>query len=109
MSVVIRCRTADGRPAVLKTTPERARVAHEAAALGSWKHDSRSGRASLVDERVGALLIEAVEPGTPLAESAAYPSIESLVSLMTSYTVTGCLIRRIERSLTTSPTFSTRV
>ncbi len=33
----------------------------------------------VVDERVGALLIEAVEPGTPLAESAAYPSIESLV------------------------------
>ena len=37
MSVVIRCRTGDGRPAVLKATPERERVAHEAAALASWK------------------------------------------------------------------------
>ena len=35
MSVVIRCRTADGGPAVLKASPERERVAHEAAALAS--------------------------------------------------------------------------
>ena len=37
-----------------------------------------------VDESVGALLIEAVEPGTPLVESAAYPKLESLVALLTS-------------------------
>src|SRR5207244_6991691 len=31
MSVVIRCRTADGRPAVLKASPDRERIAQEAA------------------------------------------------------------------------------
>src|SRR2546430_16495583 len=32
MSVVIRCQTADGRPAVLKISPDRLRLAHEASA-----------------------------------------------------------------------------
>src|SRR5881409_1472290 len=83
MSVVIRCRTADGRPAVLKASPERERLAHEAAALASWK--TRHVPAVLaVDESVGALLIEAIEPGTPLVESAAYPRLENLVALLTS-------------------------
>jgi streptomycin 6-kinase len=83
MSVVIRCRTADGRPAVLKASPDRERVAHEAAALASWK-TSHVPAVLAVDERVGVLLIEAVEPGTPLVESAAYPRLESLVALLTS-------------------------
>jgi streptomycin 6-kinase len=83
MSVVIRCWTANGRPAVLKASPERERAGHEAAALASWK--TRHVPAVLaVDESVGALLIEAVEPGTPLVESAAYPRLESLVALLTS-------------------------
>jgi streptomycin 6-kinase len=83
MSVVIRCRTADGRPAVLKASPERERVAHEAAALASWK-TSHVPAVLAVDESVGVLLIEAVEPGTPLVESAAYPRLASLVALLTS-------------------------
>jgi streptomycin 6-kinase len=82
MSVVVRCR-ANGRPAVLKVTPDRARVAHEAAGLACWK--SRHVPAVLAfDDGVGALLLEAVEPGTSLAESAGYPRLESLVSLLTS-------------------------
>jgi hypothetical protein len=36
MSVVIRYQLADGRPAVLKVSPDRTRVANEAAALDSW-------------------------------------------------------------------------
>ena len=83
MSVVIRCRAADGRPAVLKVGPERERFAHEAAALARWK-TIHTPSVLAVDERVGALLIEAVEPGTPLTESAAYPRMESLIDLMTS-------------------------
>src|SRR5205814_702154 len=35
MSVVIRCQTTDGRPAVLKISPDRKRLATEAAALDS--------------------------------------------------------------------------
>ena len=83
MSVVIRCRAADGRPAVLKVSPERTRIAHEAAALAGWK-TPHVPAVLAVDEHRGALLIEAVEPGTTLAESSAYPSIESLVALLTS-------------------------
>jgi len=82
MSVVIRCR-ADGRQAVLKASPERERVAHEAAALVRWK-TVHVPAVLAVDESVGALLIEAIEPGTPLVESAAYPRLESLVALLTS-------------------------
>lgn len=83
MSVVIRCRTADGRAAVLKVSPERERVAHEAAALARWK-TTHVPAVLAVDESVGALLIEAIDPGTPLVESAAYPRLESLVTLLTS-------------------------
>jgi len=83
VSVVIRCRTADGRPAVLKASPARERVAHEAAALAGWK-TTHVPAVLAVDEAVGALLIEAIEPGTPLDESAAYPGVESLAALLTS-------------------------
>jgi streptomycin 6-kinase len=82
MSAVIRC-VADGRPAVLKVSPDRTRVAHEAAALASWK-TKHAPAVLAVDVALGALLIEAVEPGTPLADSPAYPSTESLVALLTS-------------------------
>jgi streptomycin 6-kinase len=83
MSVVIRCRTADGRAAVLKASPERERVAHEAAALARWR-TAHVPAVLAVDERLGALLIEAVEPGTPLAESPGYPSLDSLFALLRS-------------------------
>jgi streptomycin 6-kinase len=83
MSVVIRCRTADGRSAVLKASPARERIVHEAAALASWK-TIHVPAVLAVDESVGALLIEAVEPGKPLVEAAAYPRLESLVALLTS-------------------------
>jgi aminoglycoside/choline kinase family phosphotransferase len=37
-----------------------------------------------VDEDVGALLIEAIEPGTPLIESLNYPDMETTADLLTS-------------------------
>ena len=64
MSVVIRCRTADGRPAVLKVTPDRPRLASEAAALARW-HTVHVPTVLAVDESVGALLIEASDPRLP--------------------------------------------
>ncbi len=36
VSVVFRCRMADGRGAVLKVSPDRTRLVYEAAALGGW-------------------------------------------------------------------------
>jgi streptomycin 6-kinase len=88
MSVVIRCRLADGRPAVLKVSPDQKRLAHEAAALARWKTVHVPSVLG-VDESVGALLIEAIEPGTPLIEAAAYPCAESLIDLMTSLHADG--------------------
>lgn len=82
MSVVVRCR-AGGRTAVLKASPARERIAHEAAALAGW-NSTHVPAVLAVDERVGALLIEAVEPGTALDESAAYPTLESIAALLTS-------------------------
>ena len=83
VSVVIRCRTADGRPAVVKLSPERERVAQEATALASWR-TVRVPTVLAVDESIGALMIEAIEPGTPLVETDAYPSLESVASLLRS-------------------------
>jgi streptomycin 6-kinase len=83
MSVVIRCGVARGRRAVLKVGPDRIRVQQEAAALASWR-TAHVPAVIAVDESVGALLIEEVEPGTPLAESSDYPSLESLTQLLTS-------------------------
>jgi streptomycin 6-kinase len=81
MSVVIGCRTADGRPAVLKASPNRRRMAFEAAALAGWR--TRHVPAVLgVDEDAGALLIEAIEPGTPLALAGTDPGLDPVAELV---------------------------
>jgi streptomycin 6-kinase len=42
-----------------------------------------------VDESVGALVLEAIEPGTPLVESPTYPDMGSVAELLTSLHATG--------------------
>ena len=80
-SVVVRCRLADGRRGVLKVSPDRGRLAFEASALGDWR--SRQVPDVLaVDEYLGALLLEAIEPGEPLSESVAYPPIGAVGHLL---------------------------
>lgn len=88
MSVVIRCRTTDGRPAMLKATPDKARLVNEAAALGRWT-TPHCPSVLAVDQNVGALLLEAIEPGTPLLDSSSYPRLESVAELLTSLHATG--------------------
>src|SRR6185437_13410344 len=83
VSVVIRCRVADGRPAVVKVSPDRRRIVDEAAALARWT-TAHVPALLAVDEAVGALMIEAIEPGTSLAESSTYPRLERLAGLMRS-------------------------
>jgi streptomycin 6-kinase len=83
VSVVFRCRMADGRGAVLKASPDRARMAYEAAALDGW-HTVHTPAVLALDERLGALLIEAIEPGTPLVVSSTYPPLETLAELLNS-------------------------
>jgi streptomycin 6-kinase len=84
VSIVFRCRTADGRRAVLKASPDRARLAFEAAALNDW-HTVHSPAVIALDERLGVLLIDAIEPGTPLVASSIYPDIQPIAELL------GCL------------------
>jgi streptomycin 6-kinase len=90
VSVVIRCLSADGSPAVLKVSPDRKRLANEAAALGRWP-TVHTPSVLAVDEEVGALLIEGIEPGTPLVESLVYPDIETAAELLTSLHSTGAI------------------
>jgi streptomycin 6-kinase len=88
MSVVIRCRMTDGRPAVLKVSPDRTRLANEAAALDRWT-TVHTPSVLAVDASLGALLIEAIEPGTPLVDSPTYPALEGVVELLTSLHAAG--------------------
>jgi streptomycin 6-kinase len=83
MSAVIRCQMCDGRPAVLKLCPDGARLANEAAALAGWA-TVHVPSVFAVDQSLGALLIEAIEPGTSLTASQAYPSGHSIAELMNS-------------------------
>jgi streptomycin 6-kinase len=83
MSVVLRCRTADGSPAVLKVSPDRERIAHEAAALGCWR-TPQVPRVLAVDTAAGALLVEAIRPGTALDESRTCPDVDAVASLMSA-------------------------
>ena len=83
MSVVLRCRMADGRGAVLKASPDRARLAYEAAALEGW-HTGHTPAVLALDEQLGALLLEAIQPGTPLVVSSTYPELERVAELLRS-------------------------
>ena len=83
VSTVFRCRMADGRHAVLKASPDRARLAFEAAALAAW-HTVHTPAVIALDEQLGALLIEAIEPGTPLVVTSSYPASESIAELVSS-------------------------
>jgi streptomycin 6-kinase len=81
MSVVVRCRVRDGRPAVLKVSPDRERLATEAAALDRWT-TVHTPSVLAVDEGVGALLLEAIEPGTALIEVSTYPALKRVTDLL---------------------------
>jgi streptomycin 6-kinase len=88
VSVVLRCWMADGRGAVLKVSPDRARLADEAAALAGW-HGVRTPAVLALDEQLGALLLEAIEPGTPLVVSSTYPDTGSVAKLLSSLHASG--------------------
>jgi len=91
MSVVIRCWTADRSPAVLKVCYDRQRLASEAAALRRW--DTAHVPAVLaVDVGLGALLIEAISPGTMFVDSPTFP-VTALARLLTALHAGGRLDR----------------
>ena len=88
MSVVIRCRTAQGQRAVLKISPDRERVAKEIAGLAHWS-TPHAPTVLQTDPLMGALLMEEIEPGTPLQDSGAYPSLSDVAQLLTALHTPG--------------------
>ena len=87
MSVVGWCRTADGNLAVLKVCPDRDRLANEAAALRRW-NTAHVPSVLAADVSVGALLLEAIVPGTMFLESSSYP-VPDVARLLTSLHTAG--------------------
>ncbi|HET9724015.1 MAG TPA: hypothetical protein VFR44_09260, partial [Actinomycetota bacterium] len=77
VSMVFRCRMADGRRAVLKVSPDRSRLALEAASLTTWNAVHTPAVIASAEE-LGALLIESIEPGTPLVDASTYLAVESV-------------------------------
>ncbi|WP_188316371.1 aminoglycoside phosphotransferase family protein [Solihabitans fulvus] len=61
------CDRADGTSAVLKLTPDPAIAAEEHAALSAWSASPQLVSVLDADLPLGALLLEAIEPGGPLA------------------------------------------
>jgi streptomycin 6-kinase len=85
--VVLRCRRADGRDAVLKLSPDLDNLAAEGAALAAW-WGAAPGSVRPVPEVLahdagrGALLLEAVGPGHPLAAERRPPALERVAALL---------------------------
>jgi streptomycin 6-kinase len=81
-SLVVRCRRADGRRAVLKLTPDAELGAAAASALRSWES---SGRVPLVwgyDAASGTLLLEAVPGEIPLSELGMAVELDKVANLI---------------------------
>jgi streptomycin 6-kinase len=83
VSIVYRCRLPDGRWAVLKVSPDRARIADETAALKAW-HTVHVPGVIASDAALGALLIEAIDPGVPLDVPAGDASGEAVAELVSA-------------------------
>ncbi|MEU9321084.1 aminoglycoside phosphotransferase family protein [Streptomyces sp. NPDC048295] len=64
-SITLRCQWPDGTPAVLKLSPDRALLAEQAGMLGWFAASGRVPSVLAVDEDAGAMVLEAVVPGTP--------------------------------------------
>lgn len=82
-SAVCRCRLRDGRLAVLKASPDRSRLTVEASALTAWR-TVHSPEVIAFDDQLGALLLEPIEPGTPLIVSMTYPALDHVVGLLSA-------------------------
>ena len=81
-SRVVACRTADGGRAFLKLTPEAGLAIDEATALRAWQERGRAPSVIASDEAAGALLLEGIEPGTPIAELPQLATVQAVADLM---------------------------
>lgn len=81
VSLVVSCRRSDGRPAVLKVSPDVARINAEAQALLMWQ-TPHVPEILATDTTHGAVLMEAIEPGTALDESGRLPDMAAVAALL---------------------------
>jgi streptomycin 6-kinase len=81
-SLVVRCRRGDGRPAVLKLTPDAGLAAAEASALRRWESSRRVPLVWGHDAASGALLLEAIAGETPLSESRIPVGLDEVAKLI---------------------------
>jgi streptomycin 6-kinase len=81
-SLVVRCRRVDGRPAMLKLTPDAELGGAEAVALRRWEPSGRVPAVWGHDAALGALLLEAIPDETPLAERRAAVDLDEVASLI---------------------------
>lgn len=87
MSVVGWCRSVDGSPSVLKVCPDRERLANGVAALRRW-NTPHVPCVLAADLSVGALLIEAIVPGTMFLELPTFP-VPDVAKLLTALHTAG--------------------
>ena len=105
LSVALRATTADGQPAVLKLSPDEPSLTEQAAMLRLFKPSGRMP--AVLADAPGALLLEAVQPGTEMDDAAEHPapaefaelfadlhSVEPVAGLRTGHEVIEEFVRR---------------
>jgi streptomycin 6-kinase len=73
-----------GRPVVLKLTPDAGIAADEAVALRAWAGTTQAVGLLEADLGDGALLLEAVRPGTKVSDWPALPPLADVAGLLTA-------------------------
>jgi hypothetical protein len=81
VSLVLNCRGPLGTPPILKVSPDQQRIADEARALSAW-HTPHVPHVVASHAGRGALLMEAIQPGTAVDESGRLPAIPALAELV---------------------------
>jgi streptomycin 6-kinase len=81
-STVFRCVRADGMSAVLKLSPELSVAAEQVAMLRLFEPGGRVPAVLEADVNVGAVLLERIEPGTPVRDLAEPTSATQWAALM---------------------------
>lgn len=83
-SVALRCVLPDGVRAVLKLSPDHGVVAEQVRTLGWFAPSGRVPAVLAADPDLGAMLIERIEPGTPVHGADPPPSVVEFGALLTA-------------------------
>jgi streptomycin 6-kinase len=81
VSLVLSCRDQRGTPVILKVSPDRERIATESRTLAAWP-TSHVPQVVASDTVRGALLMEAIQPGTALDESGRVLDVPAVATLV---------------------------